>query len=119
MERYVVEIPSGLRDKPEETPLEVAQRELLEEAGYEVDHFIKVPLCPYRAGISNGIMHAFIATDVRKVQEDITGDATEDITVMEVPLDGLLDLYFHLPADTFFEPEILALYQMAQHLKLI
>ena len=119
LEKYVIEIPAGLRDKPGETPLEVAQRELLEESGYTGSNFVEVPVWPYRAGSSNGIIQAFIATDVTKVKDFVTGDVMEDITVMEVPLDSLLDLYFDLPEDTLFQPEILALYQMAQHLGLI
>ncbi len=119
LEKYVIEIPAGLRDKLGETPLQVAQRELIEESGYTSTNFIEVPVWPYRAGSSNGIIQAFIATDVIKIKDFVTGDAMEDITVMEVPLDGLLDLYFDLPEDTLFQPEILALYQMAQHLKLV
>ena len=119
LEKYVIEIPAGLRDKPGETPLEVAQRELLEESGYVSDAFIEVPPWPYRAGSSNGIIRAFIATNAKKVRDSISGDAMEDITVMEVALDNLLGLYFNLPANTFFQPEILALYQMAQYLKLV
>ena len=95
------------------------ERELLEESGYIGTNFVEVPVWPYRAGSSNGIIQAFIATDVTKVKGFVTGDVMEDITVMEVPLDSLLDLYFDLPEDTLFQPEILALYQMAQHLGLI
>ena len=118
LEKYVIEIPAGLRDEVGETPLEVAQRELMEESGYSGGNFIEVPAWPYRAGSSNGIIQAFIATDVEKVKDSISGDANEDITVMETPLDKLLDLYFDPPQYTMFQPEILALYQMAQHLKL-
>ena len=118
LEKYVIEIPAGLRDKPGETPLEVAQRELVEESGYTGTNFIPVPPWPYRAGSSNGIIQAFIATDVKKRKDFVAGDATEDLTVMVTPLNSLLDLYFHLPPDTLFQPEILALYQMAQYLGL-
>ena len=119
LEKYVIEIPAGLRDKSGESPLEVAQRELMEESGYAAANFVEVPVWPYRAGSSNGLIQAFIATGVKKVKDYVTGDAMEDITVMEVPLDGLIDLYFNPPEDSLFQPEILALYQMAQYLKLV
>ena len=119
LEKYVIEIPAGLRDKQGETALEVAQRELLEESGYTGTNFVEVPVWPYRAGSSNGIIQAFIATGLTKVKDSVSGDVMEDITVMEVPLEGLLDLYFNPPKDTLFQPEILAIYQMAQYLRLV
>ena len=119
LERYVVETPAGLRDKQGESAEVVANRELLEETGYTGKNFVPVPVWPYRAGSSNGIIQGFIATDLTKVKDFVTGDATEDITVMEVPLDKLLHLYFNLPEDTLFQPEILAMYEMAKYLNLV
>jgi len=114
--KYVIEVPAGLSDRPDETPQEVAKRELFEETGYVAERFIEVPSWPYRAGSSNGMMKAFIALEARKVKENVVGDDLEDITVMEVPLDELVELYFYPPDGVLFQPEILALHQMAQYI---
>lgn len=118
LEKYVIETPAGLMDKDGENPLDVAKRELLEETGYAGSNFFKVPCWPYRSGSSNGVISAFIATGVKKTKDDVLIDATEDITVMSVPLDKLIELYFNQPPEVLFQPEILALYMMAKHLNL-
>lgn len=114
LEKYVIEIPAGLKDKPGEETEHVARRELLEETGFTAEKFIPMPSWPYRAGSSNGIIHAFIAIEATKVMEPAT-DVTEDITVLEVPLSSLTKFYFSLPSDVLFQPEILALHEMAKH----
>lgn len=118
LESYVIETPAGLMDRDGEDPLEVAKRELLEETGYVGNDFFEVPSWPYRSGSSSGILRAFIATGVKKIKDSITGDATEDITVMKVPLDQMINLYFEPSPGVLFQPEILALYMMAKHLNL-
>ena len=119
LEKYVIETPAGLIDKPGESPLDVVKRELLEETGYQGRNFTAVPPWPYRSGSSNGMIYAFIATDAVKILDNVTGDATEDITVMVVPVNNLIDLYFNPPPDVLFQTEIIALYMIAQCLKLV
>ncbi|MEK7090262.1 MAG: NUDIX hydrolase [Patescibacteria group bacterium] len=119
LEKYVIETPAGLIDKPGESPLDVVKRELLEETGYQGHNFIAVPPWPYRSGSSNGMIYAFIATDAVKILDNVTGDATEDITVVTVPLIELVDVYFNPPPGVLFQAEILAIYMMAQRLGIV
>ena len=66
VERYTLELPSGIVD-PGETPAESARRELLEETGYEA-HELEVlgPMFPDTGRLANRIWGCF-AAGVRKV----------------------------------------------------
>lgn len=84
----VIEFPAGLADGAAgqgETLEDVAKRELLEETGYEAK---KMKLCtqgPISSGSTSDILSLFRAQEIKKVGPG-GGDATEAITVHEVPL---------------------------------
>ncbi len=118
VERYVIEMPAGLKDKVNESDIELAGRELLEETGYSAKTFIPVQSWPYRSGSSDGISKGFIATGLLKIKEEV-GDETEDISVVEVKADELFNFYFNLPNDVLFDIGILAMYGIASKLGLI
>ena len=90
----VIELPAGLagdRDGHEHEPLEAAaRRELLEETGYEAGTLRRIFQGAASAGVSGERMTFFLATDLRKVGPG-GGDESEDITVHEAPLEGLVD----------------------------
>tara|TARA_B100000674_G_scaffold70318_1_gene48555 strand:+ start:135 stop:557 length:423 start_codon:yes stop_codon:yes gene_type:complete len=81
----VIELPAGLvGDDHSELPVEAAQRELLEETGYEAQSWkclVEGPLVP---GISNEWIHLFLASSLVKVNSG-GGVGNEDIIVHEVP----------------------------------
>ena len=114
IERYVIEMPAGVKDHGENDQ-ETAKRELQEETGYCAQHIIPVRSWPYRPGTSNAHARGFIATGLIK-GERIGGDATEDIEVIEVPRDQLFDFYFSLPQEELFDTTIIALHALALHL---
>jgi ADP-ribose diphosphatase len=80
----VIEFPAGLvGDIPgaeDEGLLEAARRELLEETGYDGQHFELLNQGPVSAGLSNEVITMFLATDVRKTGPG-GGDDSEDIQV--------------------------------------
>ncbi len=83
----VIEFPAGLandRGCPE-TTAQAAMRELLEETGYEAEEVVPVFSGPGGAGASSDILTFFLARRVRKVANG-GGDASERITVYEIPL---------------------------------
>jgi ADP-ribose diphosphatase len=118
VERYVIETPAGLTDKKGESYEEAIKRELLEETGYQASSLHELPPWPYRAGASKNMIHGFIATGLKKITDKV-GDDTEDLSVIEVPLDKLVDLWLHPTDNTYFLPEILAMYQAAIALKIV
>ncbi|MBS1854024.1 MAG: NUDIX hydrolase [Acidobacteria bacterium] len=85
LERYTLELPSGLVD-PGETPAQAAKRELLEETGYEAGEVeLLGPMDPDNGRLSNTIWGC-LARGVRKVEGSVP---EEGIEVSEWSLDEL------------------------------
>lgn len=59
--RRFVELPAGLCDTEGEEPLEVARRELAEEAGLEADEWTHLTSAWSSPGISAEVMHFYLA----------------------------------------------------------
>ena len=86
---HVLELPAGMAgDEPgkeQETLMEAAKRELLEETGYEAATLEKVTEGPISSGISSEIM-TFFYTDTIKRTSTGGGYESENITIHMVPL---------------------------------
>lgn len=114
LEKYVIEMPAGVKEKGESDE-ETAKRELLEETGYQAKKLIFVTNpWPYRSGSSSAKSKGFIATELIK-EKDATGDETEDLSTIEVKMDQLMDFYFCLKNDVLFDISILAMHSIALH----
>ena len=84
----VIELPAGLAgdlDDPNEGLLLAAQRELLEETGYEAGHLEMLMTCPSSAGLTDETITFVLASDL-KLRGPGGGDASEDITLHAIPL---------------------------------
>jgi ADP-ribose pyrophosphatase len=88
--RRVIEIPAGLAGDiagSEDEKLEIAaQRELMEETGYEAKQFTRLTDGAVSAGITSEIVTLFRATGLRRTGKG-GGDGSEDIEVHEIPVD--------------------------------
>jgi ADP-ribose pyrophosphatase len=84
----VIELPAGLvgdltdRDEP---VLLAAQRELLEETGFEATHLEVLMSCPGSAGMSDEVITFVLARGLKRVSAG-GGDSSEDIIVHVIPL---------------------------------
>lgn len=80
-EKVLMELPGG--GSGDDTPIEAAKRELLEETGYTGDfQYVATPCeCAY----STIKRHAFVATNCKKVQEQNLDDS-EFIEIVEMTL---------------------------------
>jgi ADP-ribose pyrophosphatase len=114
----VIELPAGLvgdlTDR-DESVLLAAQRELLEETGFEAAHLEVLMSCPGSAGMSDEIITFVLARGLKKVAAG-GGDSSEDITVHVIPL-AKLDRWLadRRTAGTPQDPKIFtALYWLGQ-----
>jgi 8-oxo-dGTP pyrophosphatase MutT (NUDIX family) len=82
------ELPAGVHDKPEESLLEAAQRELLEETGFGGGQWKTWMELSANPALQNNLSCTFLAENVEQKGERRL-DATEEISVHLVSLDEL------------------------------
>lgn len=93
-EEVAIEIPGGSSDAvDEENYQSAAERELLEETGYQAKEVIYLGKHRPNPAMQNNWMHSFLALNCEKVAEQSL-DPFEDIKVLEIPLKEAYDLIF-------------------------
>ncbi len=92
VERRLVELPAGLCDVDGEDPLEVARRELLEEAELEAGEWTHLTSTYSSPGLSNELMHFYLARNLRPADRgDFVPEHEEaDMETFWVPYDDLV-----------------------------
>jgi len=91
VDSHVIELPAGLvgdQADPDESLLLAAERELLEETGYEARQMKLLMSCPSSAGMSAEVITFVRATGLCKVAAG-GGDNSEEIIVHLVPLNSV------------------------------
>lgn len=68
IERSSLELPAGVIE-PNESPLEAARRELLEETGYVSDHWSSLGACSTDPSNHSNYAHLFVCTDAVRIQD--------------------------------------------------
>jgi ADP-ribose pyrophosphatase len=89
----VLELPAGLQDQQDESPLQTARRELREEIGMEADDWVHATSYFSSSGFTDEQVHVFLATGLTKVAEP-DADGEEGLELVTWPvrdLDGLID----------------------------
>jgi ADP-ribose pyrophosphatase len=91
--RRLVELPAGLLDRDDEPPLEAARRELREEARLEAEEWTALASTWSSPGISNEVMHLFLARGLSAAADDDFEATHEeaDMTAEWVPVADLLE----------------------------
>ena len=85
--RDLLEIPAGTLDKgADETPAACAARELAEETGATAGSIIHLTTYAVAPGISDEVLHLYLATDLRFGDRRADGIEEEAMTVERLPL---------------------------------
>lgn len=87
----VLSFPAGLVSE-DENPLQAAQRELLEETGYQAEELIFLGSCYPLPGLLAQTMHVFMGKKIKKVAEQQL-DSVENISTEIVALSKLKKLF--------------------------
>ncbi len=88
MRGRLLEFPAGTVEEGE-SPLSTIQREIQEETGYKADSWKKLGEFPNAPGYSDEIIYAYLATDLKKLEEAPALDDDEDIDVVLMSADEL------------------------------
>ena len=84
----VLEVPAGMQEKNDNSPIKAARRELLEETGYVAGKMELIMRVPLLAGLMSDDTLVYLASDAHKISEQSL-DPEEDIEVILVPIKEL------------------------------
>ncbi len=87
--RSLIELCAGTLE-PGEDPALCAGRELIEETGYQAEQITPIGTFYTTPGMTDELMHAFVATGLTHVGQDLEAD--EDIEVLTLTLSRTLEL---------------------------
>jgi ADP-ribose pyrophosphatase len=89
LRKYIWEIPAGTLD-PQESVLDCAKRELIEETGFSADQWHKLGEITPVPGYSDERLHIFLATRLQPAERNL--DKDEIINVHEVEFNEALEM---------------------------
>ena len=92
LDRVVLEIPAGIRDVPGEPTEVTATRELAEEVGLEAGRLEYLTNYYTSGGMTDSILHLYLATELRAVDPAAHGPEEEHMEVVELPLTTAVEM---------------------------
>lgn len=87
---FTLEVPGGMLDAEDPSPLEAARREMREESGYDSDDVVELGGVHPNPAFLNNRCHSFLARNVKRTQAPCF-DGTEETEVELVPLADIPD----------------------------
>lgn len=82
---FTLEIPGGMVDADDPSPMLAARREMVEETGWDSANVVELGAVHPNPAIQGNLLHTFVALDVQDVHETHF-DTTEETEVELVPL---------------------------------
>ncbi len=92
IEDFTLEIPGGMVDPDDASPLEAARREMREETGFDSERVVEIGRVHPNPAIQPNYCYSFVARDVHKVTRRRKLDSAEEIEVVTVPLAEIKNL---------------------------
>lgn len=89
-DEFVIEIPAGMRDVADEPTVETAHRELIEEVGLEAGRLEELTRFYPSAGMTDSVLHLFLATELTPVPQELHGPEEEHLEVLHMPFEAAL-----------------------------
>lgn len=89
-DEFVIEIPAGMRDVPDEPTDVTARRELIEEVGLRPGRLEPLTQFYPSAGMTDSVLHLFLATDLDVVEDERHGPEEEHMEVLHLPFEVAL-----------------------------
>jgi 8-oxo-dGTP pyrophosphatase MutT (NUDIX family) len=90
LDRWVLEIPAGMRDVPDEPTEATAARELEEEVGLRAGSMTHLVDFYPSAGMTDSVLYLYLATDLTTVDRQTQGPEEEHSEVVHLTLDRAL-----------------------------
>jgi 8-oxo-dGTP pyrophosphatase MutT (NUDIX family) len=91
IERLTLEVPGGMVDPEDSSPLVAARREMREETGYDTDDVVPLGTIHPNPAIQSNVCHTFLARNAVPTAP-VAFDGTEETHVVLVPLERVPDL---------------------------
>ncbi len=91
-DEYVLEIPAGMRDVPDEPTETTARRELIEEVGLSAGRLEALTQFYPSAGMTDSVLHLFLATDLTVVPQQLHGPEEKHLEVVHIPFGEALEM---------------------------
>jgi ADP-ribose pyrophosphatase len=85
-DRFVLEVPAGMRDVADEPPEITASRELAEEVGLVAGRLEHLTEFYPSAGMNDSTLHLYLATDLSPVPREAHGPEESHMEVLRIPL---------------------------------
>ncbi len=87
---WLLEIPAGMRDVPDEDPADTAHRELQEETGLQAGSLSFVSTFFPAAGMTDSVLHLYVAEDLVQVERSTHGPEEDHMEIVVIALDEAL-----------------------------
>lgn len=110
-----IEIPGGARENPNETPEQIASREMLEETGYRSGRIVRLGPSQYMStrNSQEATTQLFLAFDCEKVQKGRLETSGEEIEILLIPWNEWIRMCHEEIVDPF---SIVATFRAMLHL---